>query len=172
VALLGAAVWWVYDLRTRAGGASGTQGDAEAGAPDPGTGSEGEDEPVAMGFGDVKLAALLGVVLAWEGLLVALFVAVLSGAIIGVAQRALGGTRQIPFGPFLALGAAVSLFVGDALERLPKGMSFGHTSSIIERGLGSPTRKKQLLREAGALVAESFAELPALVARALGKTSS
>jgi succinyl-CoA synthetase alpha subunit len=36
----------------------------------------------------------------------------------------------------------VALIVGDALECLPKGMSFGHTSSIIERGLGSPTRKK------------------------------
>jgi succinyl-CoA synthetase alpha subunit len=61
----------------------------------------------------------------------------------------------------------VALIVGDALERLPKGMSFGHTSSIIERGLGSPTRKKALLRAAGAMVAESFADLPELVARAL-----
>jgi succinyl-CoA synthetase alpha subunit len=62
-----------------------------------------------------------------------------------------------------------ALIVGNALERLPKGMSFGHTSSIIERGLGSPTRKKELLRAAGALVAESFAELPDLVARALAR---
>ena len=63
----------------------------------------------------------------------------------------------------------VALIVGEALERLPKGMSFGHTSSIIERGLGSPARKKELLREAGALVAETFAELPELVARALAR---
>jgi succinyl-CoA synthetase alpha subunit len=63
----------------------------------------------------------------------------------------------------------VALIVGEALERLPKGMSFGHTSSIIERGLGSPARKKELLREAGALVAETFAELPELVATALAK---
>jgi succinyl-CoA synthetase alpha subunit len=62
----------------------------------------------------------------------------------------------------------VALIVGEALERLPKGMSFGHTSSIIERGLGSPARKKQLLREAGALVADSFYDLPELVANALG----
>lgn len=115
VALLGAAVWWAYDLRTRARREADTHDGAQAGAPDEGAAEEGEDEPVAMGFGDVKLAALLGVVLAWDGLLVALFVAVLSGAIVGVVQRARGGTRQIPFGPFLALGAAVSLFVGDAL---------------------------------------------------------
>ena len=63
----------------------------------------------------------------------------------------------------------VALIVGEALERQPKGMSFGHTSSIIERGLGSPARKKELLREAGALVAETFAELPELVATALAK---
>jgi len=63
----------------------------------------------------------------------------------------------------------VALIVGDALEHLPKGMSFGHTSSIIERGLGSPARKKQLLREAGAMVAECSADLVDLVARALAK---
>lgn len=64
----------------------------------------------------------------------------------------------------------IALVVGEALEHLPKGMSFGHTSSIIERGLGSPARKKALLREAGALVAESFAELPELVAQALARS--
>jgi succinyl-CoA synthetase alpha subunit len=63
----------------------------------------------------------------------------------------------------------LALIVGEALERLPKGMSFGHTSSIIERGLGSPTRKKKLLREAGAMVAETFAELAELVAEALAR---
>ncbi|MBI4540819.1 MAG: CoA-binding protein [Gemmatimonadetes bacterium] len=61
----------------------------------------------------------------------------------------------------------VAFACGEALERLPRGMSFGHTSSIIARGLGSPTRKKQLLREAGALVAERFGEIPDLVAQAL-----
>jgi succinyl-CoA synthetase alpha subunit len=49
-------------------------------------------------------------------------------------------------------------------------MSFGHTSSIVERGLGSPRCKKELLREAGALVAESFADVPALAAQALART--
>lgn len=64
----------------------------------------------------------------------------------------------------------IALIVGEALEHLPKGMSFGHTSSIVERGLGSPRRKKELLRAAGARVAERFADLPELVATALGKT--
>ena len=61
----------------------------------------------------------------------------------------------------------VALVVGEAIEGLPREMSFGHTSALIERGLGSPRRKKALLREAGVRVAESFNELPALVAEAL-----
>lgn len=64
----------------------------------------------------------------------------------------------------------VAFVCGEALESLPRGMSFGHTSSIIARGVGSPRRKKQLLREAGALVAERLEELPALVAEALKGT--
>ena len=64
----------------------------------------------------------------------------------------------------------IALVVGEALEKLPKGMSFGHTSSIIERGLGSPTRKKKLLREAGVRVAETFSEIPMLVEAALAKS--
>lgn len=63
----------------------------------------------------------------------------------------------------------VALIVGESLETLPRGMSFGHTSSIIERGLGSPERKKQLLREAGVKVADTFSEIVPLVEEALGR---
>ena len=63
----------------------------------------------------------------------------------------------------------IALVVGESLERFPKGMSFGHTSSILQRGLGSPGRKKTLLREAGVRVAESLAEIPTLVESALNK---
>lgn len=102
-ALAGATVWWIHDLHRSK--------PPEA----PAAAADDSDEPVAMGFGDVKLAALLGVVLGWERLLVGLFVAVLTGAIVGVAQRLAGGTRIVPFGPFLALGGVLALFVGDAL---------------------------------------------------------
>jgi succinyl-CoA synthetase alpha subunit len=61
----------------------------------------------------------------------------------------------------------VALVAGESLERLPRGMSFGHTGSLIARGLGSPARKKAVLREAGAHVAERFQEIPDLVAAAL-----
>ena len=64
----------------------------------------------------------------------------------------------------------VAFVAGEALEQLPRGMSFGHTGGLIARGLGSPSRKKQILREAGALVAERFTEIPGLVAGALGRS--
>jgi succinyl-CoA synthetase alpha subunit len=61
----------------------------------------------------------------------------------------------------------VVFIAGEALEGLPRGMSFGHTGGLIARGIGSPSRKKRLLREAGALVAERFTEIPGLVEEAL-----
>ncbi len=62
----------------------------------------------------------------------------------------------------------VALVAGEALAELPRGMTFGHTGGLIARGLGLPSRKKRILREAGALVAERFTEIPGLVAEALG----
>lgn len=68
-----------------------------------------------MGGGDITLAAMLGAFLGWKLLLLGLFLAVLVGAAVAVAllaARRKGGKDPIPFGPFLALGGAVSLFWG------------------------------------------------------------
>ncbi len=65
----------------------------------------------------------------------------------------------------------IALVVGESLEKMPQGMSFGHTSSIIGRGLGSPSRKKRLLREAGVQVVETLSEVAVLVESALAKSS-
>ena len=110
-ALLGAAWWWVADLRAP-GPASGTRPAPaeEAGAPE-----DDDGEPVAMGFGDVKLAAVLGALLGSIGFMVGLLLAVVIGAVVGVAQRALGGSRFVPFGPFLVVGALLDWAFGDAL---------------------------------------------------------
>ncbi len=106
-ALLGAAWWWAVDLR-----ASETRKPPaeEAGAPE-----DDEGEPVAMGFGDVKLAAALGALLGTTGFLVGLLLAVVIGAVVGVAQRLFGGSRFVPFGPFLVVGALLAWAFGDAL---------------------------------------------------------
>lgn len=72
----------------------------------------------AMGAGDAKLAAVMGAWLGWKLMLLAGFVACAVGAIAGVSAIGLGLHRwrqTIPFGPFLALGAVLVLFWGDAL---------------------------------------------------------
>lgn len=70
-----------------------------------------------MGDGDVRLAPLLGAHLGWIGPLhvpVGLFLGFLSGALVGVVLLARGKGRrtQVPFGPFMALGAVVAILWG------------------------------------------------------------
>jgi leader peptidase (prepilin peptidase) / N-methyltransferase len=74
--------------------------------------------PRGMGMGDVKLCLLLGAMLGWSvavGLMVGMLAALVPAAVLlgrhGAAARKMG----IPFGPFLAFGAVVALFWGDAL---------------------------------------------------------
>ncbi|CCG03250.1 prepilin peptidase [Blastococcus saxobsidens] len=74
--------------------------------------------PAGLGFGDVKLLGLIGLVLGWFGwgiLLAGLFLGLLTGALASVALVAGGraGWRSaVPFGPPLLLGAVLGLLVG------------------------------------------------------------
>lgn len=72
----------------------------------------------AMGFGDVKFLACIGAFVGWQGVLFTLFAGSVAGSVAGIAgmflQRDRSGAR-IPFGPFLALGALVWVFGGNAL---------------------------------------------------------
>jgi leader peptidase (prepilin peptidase)/N-methyltransferase len=68
-----------------------------------------------MGGGDVKLLAMIGAFTGWRGVIVSLFLGSFLGAVIGVVlMLALGKDRRyaIPFGPFLAAGAAFHVFSG------------------------------------------------------------
>lgn len=71
-----------------------------------------------MGLGDVKLAALMGLFLGFSKLIVALYLAFLTGAILGailiLTKRKKMGSR-IPFGPFLVLAAFIALLWGDKI---------------------------------------------------------
>jgi len=77
--------------------------------------------PRGMGFGDVRLAGLVGLHLGWLSLghvAVGLFAAFCLAAVLGVGLIATGVRSRkdkIPFGPFLALGAGVALFLGQAI---------------------------------------------------------
>jgi len=73
--------------------------------------------PRGMGFGDVRLAALLGLFLGWLGpahVGLGLFLGFVSGGLAGIAALALGRSRKsaLPFAPFLALGTVVAVLVG------------------------------------------------------------
>lgn len=81
-----------------------------------------------MGFGDVKLAAFIGVVagrFGWEVVVTAIFAAFILGGLAGVAVIASGkkGRKDaIPFGPALAAGALVALFAGPGPVRTWLGL--------------------------------------------------
>ena len=78
------------------------------------TGREG------MGGGDVKLLAMIGAFLGWQGVLLTLLLASLIGSAAGLAimvRRRADAKLAIPFGPFLALGALVALFWGERIVR-------------------------------------------------------
>ncbi|OPX84910.1 MAG: Type 4 prepilin-like proteins leader peptide-processing enzyme [Pelotomaculum sp. PtaB.Bin104] len=69
-----------------------------------------------MGGGDIKLAAVLGLLLGWKYLLAALFLAFMVGSIAGIIMIVFKLARMkepIPFGPYLALGAVVAALTGD-----------------------------------------------------------
>jgi leader peptidase (prepilin peptidase) / N-methyltransferase len=74
--------------------------------------------PAGIGFGDVKLAGVLGALmgyLSWSALIVATFGAFLLGAIVGVSLMAVsraGRKTAIPFGPFMIAAALISVFAG------------------------------------------------------------
>ena len=58
----------------------------------------------ALGLGDADLMMMAGAFLGWQPILVAFFMAVLPGVVIGLSQAALKGHTTLPFGPALAIG--------------------------------------------------------------------
>ncbi len=75
-----------------------------------------------IGLGDVKLLAMIGSFLgAFPALFLVMLLSSIIGSIVGIGHIVLRGRglrTAIPFGPFLALGALVTLFFGDVLVRL------------------------------------------------------
>lgn len=69
----------------------------------------------AMGGGDIKMMALIGAFLGWKGTLLTIFLGSLSGVLIFLPLRLTGQKKLVPFGIFLAIGAAASWIAGDAI---------------------------------------------------------
>ncbi len=78
----------------------------------------------AMGFGDVKLAGILGMYLGWLGwgpLIVGAFLGFLLGGLVGgglMAVRKATRSSKIPFGPFMILGAYIAILAGTQITDL------------------------------------------------------
>jgi len=63
----------------------------------------------AMGFGDVTLMMMVGAFLGWQAGLIIFFVAPFAGLLVGVLQLVVRRDDVIPYGPFLCLGALVTM---------------------------------------------------------------
>jgi prepilin signal peptidase PulO-like enzyme (type II secretory pathway) len=71
-----------------------------------------------IGGGDIRLGVFMGFVLSWPNILVGLFIAYFIGAfasVILILSKKKGLKSQVPFGPFLAVGTLVSMFLGSQL---------------------------------------------------------
>jgi leader peptidase (prepilin peptidase)/N-methyltransferase len=71
-----------------------------------------------MGFGDVKLTLLLGLILGLPGIVTGLFMAFLLGSVVGIGLMALRIKKlksMLPFGTFLSVATILALFFGPQL---------------------------------------------------------
>lgn len=72
----------------------------------------------AMGRGDLKFLAAIGAFLGWRAVLFSVFAGSLLGSVVGIVTLVIGKrvwSAKLPFGPYLAAGALVWMFFGDAL---------------------------------------------------------
>lgn len=79
----------------------------------------------AIGGGDIKLMAMAGLILGWKLIIPAYFIGIVVGAVISIVLLASGKKKrgdEIPFGPFLCFGIAVSMFFGSEIIKWYIGM--------------------------------------------------
>ena len=82
----------------------------------------------AMGFGDVKFAAMAGWVLGWELGIVAMFLAFLIATLLFMVLlplKIIDRKQQVPFGPFICMGIWLGLLYGHAIIHWYLGLFVG-----------------------------------------------
>ena len=79
----------------------------------------------AMGLGDVKFMGAIGAFIGWQGVLFSLMVSSMIGAVVGVALivlRRREWSSRMPYGPYIALAAAIWIFEGKEIVHAMFGM--------------------------------------------------
>jgi leader peptidase (prepilin peptidase)/N-methyltransferase len=71
----------------------------------------------SMGGGDIKFMAMVGAFMGWQLALLTFFIAPFFGAVYGIVEKIRTKDSAIAYGPFLVLGALISLFKGDEIIR-------------------------------------------------------
>ena len=72
----------------------------------------------AMGLGDVKFMGAIGAFLGWQAVIFSLMLSSMIGAVVGltlIAMRRRAWSSRMPYGPYIALAAAVWIFGGKKL---------------------------------------------------------
>lgn len=69
----------------------------------------------AMGGGDIKLIAMIGAFTGWQFTLFAIFLSAVIGSVIGIIMKLKTSSSYIPYGPYLAGGALISMFFGEEM---------------------------------------------------------
>jgi leader peptidase (prepilin peptidase)/N-methyltransferase len=69
----------------------------------------------AMGGGDIKMMAMVGSFVGWQGVLLTIFLGALAGTAIFLPLTLMGRKKLVPFGVFLSIGAAVTYLIGPAI---------------------------------------------------------
>ncbi len=71
-----------------------------------------------IGGGDVRMGVMMGAWLGWQNTIVALFIAYIFGALVGVVLlyfKKADGKTEVPFGTFLAVGTFLAIYYGNNL---------------------------------------------------------
>ena len=78
----------------------------------------GEDiDEVALGFGDVNLAGVIGLLLGWPGVIAGVFLAIIIGGVISgifllfqLFRKKYEAFQALPYGPFLVISVVLLLY--------------------------------------------------------------
>ncbi len=86
---------------------------------------EAGEKPTTLGGGDLKMMAMVGSFLGWRGVLLTAFLGSAAGLVVFLPLVLMKRRSPIPFGVFLAVGAVLTLMVGDELIAWYAGLLVG-----------------------------------------------